>query len=168
MSGRCMPPSNGSFIANTSSGAMSSRYRATTTSNAVGTTPRCPGRVRPCATSLPSPSQKAVVHVVLEGARLSRADNGQRHLLGDREDCAAELLEGDRIVSVGHVLSAPLTAVPNMRRSTRKVTRAAPPCLCCPPKTKAIRRLPAYWLSSRPWQRCSMQTSCHRESSRPP
>jgi hypothetical protein len=52
-----------------------------------------------------------VVHVVLEHARVSRAENGQRHLVRDREDRVSKQLEGYRIVSVGHVLLAPLTPV---------------------------------------------------------
>ena len=38
-----------------------------------------------------------VVHVVLEHARIGRAEDGQRHLVGDREDRVPEQLEDDRI-----------------------------------------------------------------------
>ena len=60
MSGRCMPPSNGSFMMNTSPGAMSSVKWRMIDSIAVGTEPRWPGSVRPCAASLPLASAKPV------------------------------------------------------------------------------------------------------------
>ena len=50
-----------------------------------------------------------VVHVVLEHARIGRAEDGQRHLVGDREDRVLEQLEGDRIVTLRHFLHSPLT-----------------------------------------------------------
>ena len=43
-----------------------------------------------------------VVHVVLEHARVGRAEHGQRHLVGDREDRVPEQLEGDRVVGRRH------------------------------------------------------------------
>ena len=46
--------------------------------------------------------RRRVVHVVLEHARVGRAEHGERHLVGDREDRVAEQLEGDRVVARGH------------------------------------------------------------------
>ena len=60
MSGRCMPPSNGSFIANTSPGWMSPSKHFITDCSATGIAPRCPDSVSPCATITPSPSANAV------------------------------------------------------------------------------------------------------------
>ena len=59
-SGRCMPPSNGSFSAKTSPGRIRSPYRRITAASASGNEERWPGSVRPCATVRPSASQKAV------------------------------------------------------------------------------------------------------------
>ena len=42
------------------------------------------------------------IHVVLDHAGIRRADNRQRHLVGDREDRVLEELEGDRIALVAH------------------------------------------------------------------
>jgi hypothetical protein len=55
-----MPPSNGSFMTNTSPSAMSPAKCRMIDSIAVGTEPRWPGSVSPCATSLPSASAKPV------------------------------------------------------------------------------------------------------------
>ena len=68
MSGRCIPPLKGSFRQKMSSGSMFSPNRSTTAASAVGIDPRCPGSVRPWATSLPSASQNAV-----EKSMLSRS-----------------------------------------------------------------------------------------------
>ncbi len=43
-----------------------------------------------------------VIHVVLEHARIRRAENGQRHFVRDREQCVLEQLKQDRIVGLGH------------------------------------------------------------------
>ena len=40
---------------------------------------------------------RRVIHVVLQHARIGRAEDGERHLVGDREDRVLEQLEGDRI-----------------------------------------------------------------------
>src|SRR3982074_1432382 len=49
---------------------------------------------------------RGVIHVVLQHARVGRAKDGERHLVGDREDRVLEQLEGDgifgRIFWLGH------------------------------------------------------------------
>src|SRR5258708_13679730 len=66
---------------------------------AVGTEPRCPGSVRPLRDepALGVGEPRRVVHVVLQHAGVSRAEHGERHLVGDREDGVVEELEGYRV-----------------------------------------------------------------------
>src|SRR5260370_12995618 len=40
---------------------------------------------------------RGVIHVVLQHARIGRAEDGERHLVGDREDRVLEQLEGNGI-----------------------------------------------------------------------
>jgi hypothetical protein len=48
-----------------------------------------------------------IVHVVLQDARVGRSEDGQGHLVGDREDRVLEQLEGDRIFGFGHAAMLP-------------------------------------------------------------
>src|SRR5919108_3763657 len=65
MSGKCMPPSKGSFMMKMSPGPMLLPNWRMIDSSAVGIEPRCPGSVSPCATSLPSASARAVEKSIL-------------------------------------------------------------------------------------------------------
>ena len=47
---------------------------------------------------------RRVVHVVLQHARVGGPEDGERHLVGDREDGVLEELEGDRVRFGGHAL----------------------------------------------------------------
>ena len=51
-----------------------------------------------------------VVHVVLQHARVGRAEDRERHLVGDREHGVLEELEGDRIVVGRHCVETPARA----------------------------------------------------------
>ena len=95
MSGRCMPPSNGSFMMKTSPGAMSSpkwrmidsmrgRHRAEMARQ---------GQALRDELAVGIGEARRVVHVVLEHARIGRAEDRQRHLVGDRENGVLEQLE---------------------------------------------------------------------------
>src|SRR5258708_1531059 len=61
-----------------------------------------------------------VVHVVLEHARISRAEHRQRHLVGDGKNRVLEQLERNRIVNFSHSFKPPR---PMDRASTRSASR---------------------------------------------
>src|SRR5262249_31088514 len=104
MSGRCMPPSNGSFMMNTSPGAMSLPKWGLIEAKAGRHRAEMPGQGQALRHQLAVRVGKGggIIHVVLEHARVGGAENRQRHLVGDREDRVLEQLEGDRVEVVAH------------------------------------------------------------------
>ena len=108
MSGRCMPPSKGSFMMKTSPGAMSSRKRAHDRGHGRRHRAQMPRQRQALRGELAVGVGKArrVVHVVLQHARVGGPEDRERHLVGDREDGVLEELEGDRVGFGGHALSS--------------------------------------------------------------
>src|SRR5262245_421875 len=70
---------------------------------------------------------RRVVHVVLEHARVRRSQDGEGHLVGDRQERVLEQLEGDGVVRFGghaclpRCASAPrsMTMLPQASRAAR-------------------------------------------------
>ena len=66
-----------------------------------------------------------IIHVVLEHARIGRAEDRQRHVVGHREQRVLEELEGDRIETVRHLSS--LRHLPRLKS-----------CAALPPSTASF------------------------------
>ena len=73
-----------------------------------------------------------VVHVVLQHRRVGGPEDGQRHLVGDREDGVLEQLERDRVGFGGHALH------PTGARRQKQVGRR---CSRCRRRARVSRRL---------------------------
>ena len=115
MSGRCIPPSYGSLLIRMSPSAMSSPKCRSTAWSATGIEQRCPGsgealRGKP---PLRVAQRGAVVHDVLQHARIGGAVDRQHHLVAECGDGVAEQFFGDRIGRVHGGIGPPMPALGN-------------------------------------------------------
>ena len=115
-----MPPWNGSFRMNTSPGSILPAKASLIAAIAVGIEPRWPGRVSPCATSMPVAVEHRgrIVHVVLQHAGIGRPED--RSAPSRRRSENSAFLNSSN--SIGSLIIA-ASAAPGAARLQRSATR---------------------------------------------